>query len=144
MLSQRIQTLFDQYITGFKNTDLRQVKACYHLPCTLNTPDKIVFIETEQALSQEFENIFTQLKQAKTTNIIGHHASYSVLSPQLILVCVDWDFIDSNGETFADFSAFYHIIDLDGHLKIINVVSHELEQSKVLQHTFELTEKSIN
>jgi NADH:ubiquinone oxidoreductase subunit C len=119
------------------------VQACYHLPCTLNTPDKIVLLESEQALVTEFTDIFAQLKQAQTKDIIGSNASFMQLtpssSPQLILVCIDWDFIDENNQTFADFSAFYHLIDIDGQLKIINVVSHELENSKALVNPFELT-----
>jgi hypothetical protein len=47
-------------------------------------------------------------------------------------VCIDWDFIDGQGQVFADFTAFYHVVDINDTLKIINVISHELESSLTL------------
>ncbi len=52
----------------------------------------------------------------------------------MVLVCIDWAFIDADNEIFADFSAFYYLVDVAGQYKIIHVISHSLEQSKVLTY----------
>ena len=105
---------------------------CYHLPCTLNTPDKIVLLSSKSDCHEEFGTIFTQLKEAKTSNIIAKKASFEQVSKQLYLVCIDWDFIDGQRQVFADFTAIYHVLDSDGVLKIVNVISHELDSSLTL------------
>ena len=131
-------SFFTNYVTAFKNYDLSKVVACYHLPCTLNTPDKVVLLTAPKQCEQEFSDIFTQLQQAKTSNIIAKKASYSMITKALMLVCIDWDFIDGQGEVFADFCAIYHLILIEGELKIINVVSHDLSSTIELAHTFNL------
>ncbi len=128
----KLQQLFKQYQYSFINYELDGVSSCYHLPCTLNTPDKIVLLSSQADCLEEFSTIFIQLKEANTSNIIAKKASFEQISKQLYLVCIDWGFIDGQGQTFADFAAIYHVLDTDGVLKIINVVSHELESSLTL------------
>ena len=128
----RLQQLFKQYQNAFINYELDNVSRCYHLPCTLNTPDKIVLLSNEIDCQKEFSAIFTQLRQANTRDITVQKASFSEVSKQLYLVCIEWDFIDEKGSTFADFAAIYHVLDTGEALKIINVVSHELESSLTL------------
>jgi hypothetical protein len=128
----KIQQLFKAYQHSFINYDMDGVSSCYHLPCTLNTPDKIVLLTSRADCQREFGEIFTQLKEANTSDVIAKKASFVQMSEQLYLVCIDWYFIDDQGEVFADFAAIYHVLDTDGVLKIINVVSHELESSLTL------------
>ncbi len=140
--TQQIETLFNQYLAAFSAYDLEAVVACYHLPCTLHTPDKIVLVNSIDDCRQEFNNIFTQLKQANTAKIMARRASYMSINDDLLLVCVDWDFIDDQGQVFADFCAYYHISILDGpeqKLSIVNVVSHELSNSVPLANVFSIS-----
>lgn len=138
MLIQQIEALFENYIAAFKSYDLNAVGACYHLPCTLHTPDNLVLVGNEIECQQEFSNIFTQLKQARTIDIIAKKASYQQVSNNLWLVSIDWDFLDSEMQVFADFCAVYHLIEVEGQLKIVNVVSHELTNSLTLTYPLEL------
>ena len=138
MLKQKLLILFKQYIAAFKNYDMAKVQDCYHLPCTLHTPDNVVYLSAQEDLFQEFNNIFEQLKQAKTSDIKPIKASFTPVNEKITLVCVDWDFIDEKNQVFADFSAFYHILDVDGDLKIFNVVSQDLSNSKTLANEIKL------
>jgi len=152
MLKQKLETLFEQYLNAFENYDLENVCACYHLPCTLNTPDKIVLVNDIEQCKQEFNDIFSQLQQANTGKIVARKASYMKLDENLILACVDWDFIDDKEQVFADFSAFYHISikcadsaeETIQELKIINVVSHELSNSISLPHSFSVKNTRVS
>jgi hypothetical protein len=128
----KLQTLFKCYQNAFIHYDMSEVINCYHLPCTLNTPDKIVLLLSQSDCYKEFGAIFTQLKEAKTSNVIAKKASFEQVSKQLYLVCIDWDFIDGQGQVFADFTAIYHVLDNDDTLKIVNVISHELDSSLTL------------
>ncbi len=132
MITIKLQKLFKRYQEAFLTYNIEEVINCYHLPCTLNTPDKIVLLANQSDCHKEFSEIFTQLKTVDTSNIIANKASYMQVSEQLYLVCIDWDFIDGQGQVFADFAAVYHVLDSEGSLKIINVISHELESSLTL------------
>ncbi|AAZ24083.1 MULTISPECIES: hypothetical protein [Colwellia] len=125
----KLQDLFKRYQSAFIDYDIDEVSRCYHLPCTLNTPDKIILLSSPSDCLQEFGTIFTQLREAKTSDIIAKKASFEQVSEQLYLVCIDWDFIDGQGQVFADFTAIYHVLDSEGALKIVNVISHELDSS---------------
>ena len=138
MLTNKISNLFNQYLLAFKQYDLNNVMACYNLPCTLNTPDKLVLLQNSKNGQQEFTDIFTQLQQEKMRDIIVRKASYSSITDTLLLVSIDWEFIDDNNEIFADFCALYHLIIVDDGLKIINVASHDLSNSLTLAHSFSL------
>lgn len=143
-VKQQVTALFNQYLAAFHGYDLAGVSTCYHLPCTLNTPDKIVLLTSQGEFNREFSEIFAQLKQANTSTIVANKASFTQLNEQLLLACIDWSFVDENQQVFADFSAFYHItvtetVSNDAtkqELKIINVVSHELTNAISLTHSF--------
>ena len=128
----KLQELFKHYQNAFLQCDIDEVSRCYHLPCTLNTPDKVVLLTNQSDCQQEFGAIFTQLKDAKTSDVIAKKASFEQISKQVYLVCIDWDFIDGDGQIFADFTAIYHVLDVDGVLSIINVISHDLDSSLTL------------
>ena len=134
MLKKQLENLFKNFQEGFKNYNLEQVSTCYHVPCTLNMPDRLVFVKNEQDLADEISSIFTQLNQGKVTNIIAVNASYQTLSEKLILTAIDWHFIDENEQLFADFCGIYHIQIIGDELKIINVASHELANSLCLEN----------
>jgi len=146
IFKHKIENLFSQYLTAFKGYNLDDVCACYHLPCTLNTPDRIVLLENENQCRQEFSDIFEQLKQANTSEISAQKASFMMINENLLLACIDWCFLDSDEEVFADFSAFYHISIVSNisaestnqELKIMNVISQELSNSISLVHSFSI------
>lgn len=138
MIKNRLEQLFKSYQKAFINYDINKVSSCYHLPCTLNTPDRIVLLSSDSDCQQEFLAIFTQLKEGKMSDIIAHKASFQQVSEQLYLVCIDWDFVDENKQTFADFVAIYHVVDCNDTLKIVNVVSHELTSSLTLENRLNL------
>lgn len=135
-ISEKLAYLFERYQKAFIRYDIEELRACYHLPCTLNTPEQITLLSTETDCQQEFEAIFSQLQAGNISKVIAKNASFEQVSPQLYLVCIDWDFIDENDETFADFSAIYHLLSNDSQLKIVNVTSHDLECSLTLSNPF--------
>ena len=140
--TQQIKTLFDHYLAAFSAYDLDAVVACYHLPCTLHTPDKIVLVESIDDCRQELDDIFTQLKQANTAKIVAKKASYMSINNDLLLACIDWVFIDEQAQVFADFCAYYHLSTLnrpEQKLAIVNVVSHELVNSLPLAKLFSIS-----
>jgi hypothetical protein len=140
--TQQIETLFDHYLAAFNAYDLDAVVACYHLPCTLHTPDKIVLVKSIDDCRQELNDIFTQLKQANTVKIMAGNASYMSINDDLLLACIDWTFIDEQGQIFADFCAYYHLSILNNtekKLAIVNVVSHELTNSLSLANVFSIS-----
>lgn len=134
-MKHRLEKLFHTYLEAFLNYDTQRVRQCYLLPCTLSTPDKMLVINNSHEFDNEFGAIFEQLKVANIKQIIATNASYVCLANNLMLVCIDWAFVDCEGITFADFSAFYHIMEQDSQLKIVNVNSHSLSQSKQLPLT---------
>jgi len=136
MNTEKLAHLFTNYLQYFKEYNLAGVASCYHLPCTLNTPDKISFVANEKDFQKEFNSIFTQLKAANTSNVVANKASYQPISEQIILVNIDWDFFDANQEVFADFSAIYHVLVIADECKIFNVTSHELSNSLALEYSF--------
>jgi hypothetical protein len=139
MKNQQLDNLFQAYISAFKQYDLSAVKQCYQLPCTLHTPDKIAFLADDVSFKQEFDDIFTVLRHANTQNIIATRATYSIGIGESVDVCIDWAFIDDKKEIFADFCAFYHLVNVEGQYKIISVVSHDLSNSVALMNDLELT-----
>ena len=141
MQTKKIVSLFKGYLAAFKSYDLAKVASSYHLPCTLHTPDKIVLLKNSHECLQEFNDIFTQLQQAKTSDIIARKASYSLVTENLLFASIDWEFLDEQSEIFADFCAIYHLAIINNELKIINVVSHDLSNSLSLENSFVLIDE---
>lgn len=142
MEAQQVAEFFKQYLTAFSAYDLDAVVACYALPCTLHTLDKVVLLTDIDSCQQEFDNIFSQLKEMNTAKIVAKKASYTLVNDDLLLACVDWNFIDEQGQIFADFCAYYHINIIKGEkvkLAIVNVVSHELSNSLPLTNVFSIS-----
>ena len=142
MKTQQIKTLFDNYLAAFSAYDLDTVVECYHIPCTLHTPDKIVLVNSIDDCRQELSDIFTQLKQAKTVKIVAQKSSYMSINDDLLLACVDWNFIGEQEQIFANFCAYYHLSITSStkqNLSIVNVVSHELSNSLSLANEFSIS-----
>lgn len=137
-IQPELEQLFQRYLKAFDQQNIAATQQCYQLPCTLHTPDKVLLIEDDSAFEREFLDIFTVLSQAKITRFIALNASFSELSDNLILACVDWQFIGPNDEVFTDFSAFYHLAFNAGQWQIFNVVSQELNQSVELNTPFDI------
>ena len=138
--TEKITVFLKKYLLAFKRYDLNKVVACYYLPCVLHTPDQIVLLRNDKACQQELTNIFNQLQQAKTSDIIASNTSYSVVTDNVFIVNVDWKFLDEHGEIFTDFCTIYHLILIDNKLKIMSVVSHELSNSQSFDYPFMLTD----
>ena len=133
MLEQALIKLFKDYIAAFEQYNSSAARACYHLPCTLHTPDKIAYLSDRENFDKEFEEIFIVLKHANTKKIIPIAASYNNSSHSSVDICVDWAFIDDKDEVFADFTAFFHVIEIAEQFKIVSVVSHDLTNSVELE-----------
>lgn len=143
MYKLAIEQLFQRYLTAFHQQNMADTRKFYQLPCTLHTPDKVVLIDSDKSFEREFLDVFTVLSHAKITRFVALKASFSVLSENLILACVDWQFIGPEGEVFTDFSAFYHLALNEGQWQIFNVVSQELNQSKALNNPFDIIDTSL-
>jgi len=128
-LEKQLQQMFQAYLHAFKNYDLAGVVQHYNVPSTLNTPDSIILINNENECQNILSDILTQLKTANIVEIIAKNPSYQVLTQEIVLVCIDWFFLDDTSEVFTDFSAVYHIAQVNSTLKIVNVNSHELSNS---------------
>jgi hypothetical protein len=135
-ITNKLERLFKGYQDAFIGYDIDKLSACYHLPCTLNTPEQITLLNSSDDFKNEFETIFSQLKEGNISSVVVKNSTYSQMTEQLYLVCIDWDFIDEQGEIFADFAAIYHVIDVNGELKIVNVTSHDLECTLTLPEKF--------
>jgi hypothetical protein len=133
MLEQALIELFKDYISAFEQYNFSAARACYHLPCTLHTPDKIAYLSGRESFDKEFEEIFIVLKHANTKKIIPTAASYNNSANSSVDICVDWAFIDDKDEVFADFTAFFHVIKIAEQFKIVSVVSHDLTNSVELE-----------
>lgn len=141
-VEQQLNDLFTRYIEAFSQYDMDAALSCYHLPCTLHTPEKIAYLVNDEKFKQEFIDIFTILKHANISRIVADKASYQHCNKSALDVCIDWLFYDENDELFTDFTAFYHIANDEGSEsigKIVSVVSHEIENSIELAQRFELT-----
>lgn len=139
-----LEALFNHYLKSFKDYDLQGVCQCYALPCTLNTPDRILLLEDKEACENEFNDIFEQLRQEHTQRIVVKQSSFMSLSEHLLLVSIDWDFVNQENEVFADFCAFYHVAvsikNNECSLKIVNVASHNSDNSLLLTSALSITQ----
>lgn len=139
MNKKTIKQLFQRYLVAFHQQNMVDTQLCYQLPCTLHTPDKVVLIASDRVFEEEFSAIFSVLRDAKIKRFVALKASFSKLNENLVLACVDWQFIASKDEVFTDFSAFYHLTLSEGQWRIFNVVSQELSQSIDLDIPFDIS-----
>jgi len=133
-LSHKIQQFFHRYYRLFSSHNIAEVANCYAFPCVLSTPEQFLLITKQDEFNTEFTRIFLQLQQASIVEFKATKASYMVMSDQLFLVCIDWQFIDQQQQVFSHFSAFYHLQYLADQLTIVQVNSQILENSLTLNH----------
>jgi len=137
-IAQQLNELFTRYIKASNVYNMDEILRCYHLPCTLHTPEKIAYLANQVQFKQEFIDIFTMLQHANISKIVANKASYQYSQKNAIDVCIDWFFYNDKNELFADFTAFYYMTytDADPSWKIVSVVSHELQNSIALNQLF--------
>ena len=143
MKTQFIQSFFEGYVSAFRAYDLEAAVAYYNIPCTLQTPDKVVLVNSVDDCRQEINDIFIQLKQANIAKIVVKKSSFMAINDNLLMACVDWEFIDEQDQLFADFCAYYHLSvsnSTEHNLAIVNVVSHELSNSLSLTNEFTISD----
>lgn len=128
-MNNTLQSFIQGYLKCFKHYDIKALQNFYHLPCTLSTPDKLVQVTTNEKFEQEFLQIFTQLKQANTAQFRFSNISYTKVSNTFITLGGHWIFINDQQETFAEFFACYHLLKENDNIKIVNVISHEVENT---------------
>lgn len=140
MLAKQLQNLFAQYHQAFKAQNIGKTIACYHFPCTLITPDRLVLLSNIKQAEQEFTQIFAGINRVNITSFKALEASYESINENIIAVNVHWQFFDKNNEIIADFYALYHILKNEQQFKIFQVISHEVESSINLSFPLNLTE----
>jgi len=140
LLATQLQNLFIQYHQAFRKQNIADALACYHFPCTLITPDRLVLLSNLKEAEQEFAQIFEGINNVNITSFKALEASYESINENIIAVNVHWQFFDDNQEIIADFSALYHILKNEQQFKIFQVISHEVESSLNLSFPLNLTE----
>lgn len=144
MLTTQLQQLFNGYHQAFKAQNITEVLSCYHLPCTLLTPDRLVLLDNEQAAVSEFTEIFSGINGLDIQSFKALEASYGMVNEAvdepIIMVNIHWQFFNASNEVLADFCALYHIIKIQQQLKIFQVISHENEQTINLPFSLTLLE----
>lgn len=137
LIVNQLQQLFKAYYQAFSTQNMVETLACYQLPCSLATPERIVFLANNTQAEQEFSQIFSWLEQAKVAYIEAGSASFTKINENIFMVNIYWFFLDQNKQVIADFAALYHVIKTNEQLKIFQVISHEIESS--IQLPFPLT-----
>jgi hypothetical protein len=137
-LTSKIEQFFHVFIDGFKTNNINQLQACYHFPCTLNTPEHIDIIINKEQLAVYLDAIFVQLENEQFSQLQISNAHYTLMNNELILASIDWVFVDDAGDVFSHFSAFYHLACKNNQLFIINAVSHDIKNSQKLMVPFHL------
>jgi predicted transcriptional regulator len=141
LLAQQLQQFFNHYHQAFKAQNIVDVLSCYHFPCTLVTPDRLVLLNNRQAAEVEFNEIFLGINRLGIQSFKALEASYDVINTDddntILMVNIHWQFFNKEKDILADFAALYHIIKHQQQLNIFQVISHENEQ--VIDLPFSLT-----
>ncbi|XQW86518.1 hypothetical protein ACOYR1_07295 [Thalassotalea piscium] len=138
MLKQRLQRFCQGYVQCFKHYDIKTLQNYYQIPCTLSMPDNLILVSSEKIFEQEFLQIYTQLKDAGTTDFSFSDISYTQVNESLTLLGGKWRFFNSEQEIFAEFFACYHLFQEENKIIIVNVMSHEVD------HSVTFTEKLVS
>jgi len=137
VITQQLQQFFTNYFHAFTTQNHVKTLACYQFPCSLATPEQLIFIADEIQAEQEFSQLFSWLKQAHVYKIEAGSASFSNISDNLFIVNICWFFFDCDEHIITDFTALYHVIKTNEQLKIFQVISHEITSS--IRLSFPLT-----
>ncbi|GHF01596.1 ketosteroid isomerase family protein [Thalassotalea profundi] len=128
-MKQQLKSFIQNYISCFTQYDVKTLQNFYQLPCTLSTPDKLVLITSSEEFEEEFRQIFTQLKEANTAKFSFKDISFTQVNEAIIMLGGHWTFKDTKQDIFADFFACYHLVKENNKLNIVNVMSHEVENT---------------
>jgi len=140
VLSQQLQQLFNNYQQAFKAQNIKDVLACYQLPCTLVTPDRLVLLSTIVDAEQEFAQIFRGINNLGIQTFKATNASFTDINDNIFAVNIHWQFFDQKKAIIADFAALYHLIKNEQQLKIFQVISHENDPIITLPFSLNLIE----
>lgn len=135
LISSSLAQLYRHYIESFSRLDISAVKQCYVLPCTLSTPDKVVLLDNEETFEKEFSDIFNVLKQEDINGFKTSNASFSQINENLVVVSIDWQFLQGANNLFTEFTAIYHLTKLNDEFKIANVISQDISQAISLEYS---------
>ncbi|WP_286261649.1 hypothetical protein [Thalassotalea atypica] len=134
MKEKQLKQLYQLYIQAFAKQDIQAVKQCYLMPCTLNTPDRVVLLNNDEVFDKEFNDIFSLLNSENISGFKTSNASFDIISEHVVVVAIDWQFINDANNLFTEFTAIYHLTKTIDGFKIINVVSQDISQSINLSH----------
>jgi hypothetical protein len=126
-MKSQLEALFNNYIDAFESYSLDAARRCYALPCVLTTPDKMLVLTTEQGFSDEFNEIFSSLKQAGFKQVGWRSPSFHDYGNGLISVAIPWHFYNNQSQEFASFIGLYQVSNINNQLRIVSVTSHEQE-----------------
>ena len=132
---QQLIELFQMLAQSLADSELSKARRCYHLPCTLSTPDNVMLLTTETEFSEVYQAIFEQLKDQQLSGFKMLNSTYQKLTETVFLVNIDWQFFSDDEQLITEFAAIYHVSVIDKQVKIINAVSQDISQSLALSQS---------
>ncbi|WP_448246413.1 hypothetical protein [Thalassotalea agariperforans] len=138
-VTAQLLELFQTLAQSLAQSDLAKARNCYHLPCTLSTPDHVMLLTTEAEFSDAYQAIFTQLKDQQFSAFKMLNSTYQKLTQTVFLVNIDWQFFSDDEQLITEFAAIYHVSVIDQQVKIINAVSQDISQSLALSQSLIFT-----
>ncbi|WP_448565456.1 hypothetical protein [Thalassotalea ganghwensis] len=127
-----LTTFVEYYIDNFKCLDIEALSGCYQFPCTLSTPDELMLLTNEKELLAQFSDIRQQVQQADVNCITCSNISFSKVCENITLLGMTWLLQTASGQVLSHFFACYHLVTINEHYRIFNVVSQEAEKAVVL------------
>ena len=137
-MQTELASLFSDYINAFAQCSMAGVKSCYQLPCVMSTPEKLLLINNESSFEQEFDQIFSMVRNSNLTAFKVNAASFEEINQDTALVAIDWEFIDNANNVFTQFTAIYHLTNSPSGFKIFNVISHDVPQGNSLSNPLKI------
>ena len=108
-LEDGIAGLFDDYLTGFNDSDADALIDCFHLPATIWQMDKGYVFDDEEDLAENIEALLDALDKENIS-----FSEFSVVSAHIsgttALVTLDWHQESADGESVFEFTCHYHLI----------------------------------
>lgn len=132
---QQLIELFQTLAQSLADGELSKARHCYHLPCTLSTPDNVMLLTTEAEFSEAYQAIFEQLKDQQLSGFKMLNSTYQKVTETVFLVNIDWQFFSEDEQLITEFAAIYHVSVIDKQVKIINAVSQDISQSLALSQS---------
>lgn len=131
---------FYDYLTAITEQNIAALFACYTLPCTLSSPEKLVLLTNEETFNAEFTDIFKLLTNANVSAIKLLNTCYQAINEHCYLVNINWQFLAEHQQIFSEFCAVYHLSVVNQQVKIINVISQDVTQQLLLPNQLTIRE----